>query len=148
MLVAALIFLLVVVVSVTTVLLYISGMSSKSNGWQRLADAYRLHGPFPDRKVGFETTTLNGYVLQHLMVIGVGEKGLGLRPIQLFRAFHPSLLIPWDKISTRRQENAFGVTYRVDLGLPETRIEWSEETHRQVLALIPAEWPAARAALG
>lgn len=147
MLVAAFIFLLVVIVSVTTVLLYISGMSSKSNGWLRLAEAYRLAGSFPDRKVGFKTTTLNGYVLQHLMVIGIGERGLGLRPIQLFRAFHPSLLVPWDKISTERQENAFGVSYRVDLGLPDTRIEWNADTQRQVLGLIPAEWPAARAAL-
>lgn len=147
MLIAALIFLLVVIISVTTVLLYISGMSSKSNGWQRMAEAYRLDGPFPQRKVGFLTTTLNGYVLQRLMVVGVGEQGLGLRPIQLFRAFHPSLLIPWSRIKTERQETAFGVIYRVDLGLPEMRIEWDEATHREVEALIPAALPAARTAL-
>jgi len=147
MLIAALIFLLVVIVSVATVLLYISGMSSKNNGWVRLAEAYRLEGPFPERKAGFLTTTLNGYVLQHLMVAGVGERGLGLRPIQLFRAFHPSLLIPWEKIGTERREGAFGVIYRLDLGLPGMSIEWNEETHLQVAGLVPAAWPAARAAL-
>ncbi len=50
MLTAALIFVLVVIVSVATVLLYISGMSSKSNGWVRLAETYRLAGPFPERR--------------------------------------------------------------------------------------------------
>jgi hypothetical protein len=147
MLIAALIFLVVVLVSVATVLLYISGMSSKSNGWTRLAELYRLDGPFPERRVGFLTTTLNGYVLQHLMVVGIGEKGLGLRPIQLFRAFHPSLLIPWARLSTSRREGEFGVSFRVELGQPEMRIEWSEETHRKLLAEVPEGWPAARAAL-
>lgn len=147
MLIAALIFLVVVLVSVATVLLYISGMSSKSNGWARLAELYRLDGPFPDRRVGFLTTTLNGYVLQHLMVVGLGENGLALRPIQLFRAFHPSLQVPWAKLRTSRHETEFGVAYRVELGQPDMRIEWSEETHRKLLAELPAGWPAARSAL-
>ena len=74
MLIAALIFLLVVIVSVATVLLYISGMSAKNNGWARLAEVYRMAGPFPARQVGFLTTTLNGYVLQHLMVVGLEDE--------------------------------------------------------------------------
>jgi hypothetical protein len=147
MLIAALIFLAVVLVSVATVLLYISGMSSRSNGWARLAELYRLEGPFPERRVGFLTTTLNGYVLQHLMVVGIGENGLALRPIQLFRAFHPSLLVPWAKLRTSRHQTEFGISYRVELGQPDMRIEWSEGVHRQIMAEVPAGWPPARAAL-
>jgi len=147
MLIAALIFLVVVIASVTTVLLYISGMSAKNNGWARLAEAYGSTGTFPERRLSFVTTTLNSYVLQHLMVLGLSEAGLGLRPILLFRAFHPALLIPWGKLRTTRQETAFGVSYRVDLGLADNRIEWSDATHQQVLKQIPEDWQAARAAL-
>lgn len=147
MLIAALIFLLVVVVSVAIVLLYISGMSAKNNGWAVLAETYRLTEDFPARRLGFVTTTLNGYVLQHLMVIGLAESGLCLRPIQLFRAFHPSLRIPWERVSSERQENAFGVFYRVELGLPGMRIEWNENTHLKLRELLPAGWTAAQVAL-
>lgn len=147
MLIAALIFLLVVVVSVAIVLLYISGMSAKNNGWAVLAETYRLTGDFPERRLGFVTTTLNGYVLQHLMVIGLAESGLCLRPIQLFRAFHPSLLVPWERVSSERQANSFGVFYRVELGLPGMRIEWNEDTHLKLRELLPASWTAAQVAL-
>lgn len=147
MLMAALIFLLVVILSVATVLLYISGMSSKSNGWVRLAELYRSSTDFPERRLGFLTTTLNGYVLQHLMVVGLAPEGLALRPILLFRAFHPPLFIPWEKIATTRKQNAFGVSHELSLGEPGMRIEWSDATHRQIAELVPATWNAARAAL-
>jgi hypothetical protein len=94
--------------------------SSHLSGWSRLATRYRsddeVQGPqWTWMSVGFGVF----FWYNHCLTVTATPRGLSLRMQPLMRLFHPSLLIPWDRIAEARPWGHIlqrGVALRVEPG--------------------------------
>ena len=68
------------------------------SGWRRLAERFHHPKPFEGSYYRFQTAHMTGVRFGGVLEIGVGETGLYLVPMILFRLFHPPLLIPWSEL--------------------------------------------------
>lgn len=138
-----------IVVVTVGILLYMSFMSADRNGWRRLATKYSLRSrglKFHGRKYHFCTAVMNGFAFHGILVIGVSAEGLLLHPVLLLRAFHSTLLLPWDDLRATPFQRTHDRGVRVELQQPVDTdegpaplvLEWSEKTHRLVADHLPA----------
>lgn len=69
-------------------------------GWRSLASRFRARGPFNGLVIARQSGQMRwiaGY--GNCLNLGANHEGLFLSTMILFRAGHPSLLIPWDQIT-------------------------------------------------
>lgn len=132
------------------ILLYMSFMSADRTGWRTLATKYRLRDrglKFRGRKHHFRTAVMNGFAFHGILVIGVCADGLVLHPFWLLRAFHPTLLFPWDKLTASPFARTHDRGVRVELldsietddGTVRMVMEWSDRTHGLVADYLPVD---------
>lgn len=132
------------------ILLYMSFMSADRTGWRALATKYRLRQrglKFRGTKHHFRTAVMNGFAFHGILVVGVCADGLVLHPFWLLRAFHPALLLPWDRLTARPFARTHDRGVRVELldsieteeGPVGLVLEWSETTHGLVGNHLPVD---------
>jgi hypothetical protein len=76
----------------------VMSLLSMASGWRRLAESYQHAGEFRGELHRGQSARLRGVNFNRVLEIGVGEEGLYLVPMVLFRLFHKPLLIPWGEI--------------------------------------------------
>lgn len=82
--------------------IFVAFMLSRVGGWDRLAESYRSDQPFFGTRFNLQAAQLRaGTNYNGCLTFGANHEGLYLRPIVLFRAFHPPLLIPWSEITAK-----------------------------------------------
>lgn len=139
-----------IIVVTLGILLYMSFMSADRTGWRTLATKYRLRDrglKFRGRKHHFRTAVMNGFAFHGILVLGVCADGLVLHPFWMLRAFHPTLLFPWDQLTARPFARTHDRGVSVELldsieteeGLVRLVLEWSETTHGLVADYLPVE---------
>ncbi|MEA2641855.1 MAG: hypothetical protein QOF51_3249, partial [Chloroflexota bacterium] len=70
-------------------------------GWLGLASDYRASAPARGRTFGMQLISLNALgSYRNAMNVTVGDEGISLQPILLFRVMHPRLTIPWRAVRT------------------------------------------------
>lgn len=68
-------------------------------GWRHLSQHYKVHGPYSARRIGLISVRLNSFVSYNNVILAAANKeGFYLKPIFLFRPFHPPLFIPWTAV--------------------------------------------------
>ncbi|GAB4092053.1 hypothetical protein [Flaviaesturariibacter terrae] len=73
-------------------------------GWDKLAAEYRYDLPFDGRRIGITSAGINGVGYRNCLVLWIGRDGFYLKPVFLFRLFHPPLLIPWRDVRAVREK--------------------------------------------
>jgi hypothetical protein len=75
---------------------------SRVGGWSTLAEYYRADQPFFGTLFRFQAASFRaGSNYNGCLNFGANGEGLYLRPMLLFRAFHPPLFIPWSEVSAQ-----------------------------------------------
>ena|SRR5690606_17034734 len=76
---------------------------SKS-AWAHLADTYRYDRDFRGKKVGITSVRINGVSYNNCILLRFNHEGFYLRPVFVFRIFHPGVMIPWTEVQTVRDK--------------------------------------------
>ena len=88
-------------------------------GWAALASRYRHRGPVPAARMGVVTGAINTTNYKNSLLVRYNGEGLYLRPVFIFRLFHPPLFIPWAEIGTAEEQSAvFGLWKSFPVGEP------------------------------
>ncbi|MCP3097862.1 hypothetical protein LZ198_03120 [Myxococcus sp. K15C18031901] len=118
--------------------LFVSYIIAHGGGWIRLASRYRATGPAPRSLRRFASAQLGVMSYRACLNVGVDEHGLYLVPMWLFRAFHPSLRIPWSEIRARTKDRLFFfAAERFDLGPEMPMLLLRSRATRDVDAYLP-----------
>lgn len=90
---------LFVVLVIPVTLLAIGWLSARLSGWTALAARYRWDDEVSGTRFGWMSIGLRPlFWYNHCLTVTVSARGLSLRMQPILRLFHPSLLIPWDRI--------------------------------------------------
>jgi hypothetical protein len=73
-------------------------------GWTDLASHYKSEESFMGTRIGIISAAINGVNYNNTLVLKINEEGMYLRPIFIFRLFHPPILIPWKEIKEIRDK--------------------------------------------
>jgi hypothetical protein len=72
------------------------------SGWHELARAYRHPGGFVGARWRFQSGQMRLAMGYHsVLTVDASPQGLYLATVVLFRAGHPTMLIPWNDVSVR-----------------------------------------------
>jgi hypothetical protein len=97
--------------------LVITGVLSRVSGWTSLATQFRATQPTSGEKFRFVSGSVGkkgfpvGY--RNCLFVSVGERGLGLAILFLFRFQSPSLFIPWSQVESVAEKKIFFARYVV-----------------------------------
>lgn len=69
-----------------------------AKGWNHLLAGYRAARPPLGKKIGGASASIGPARYNGVIHLWLSDEGLYLRPMLLFRAFHPPLLVPWAHI--------------------------------------------------
>lgn len=75
----------------------ITGILSRL-GWSDLAKHYKYEEDFTGERIGLISAAINKVNYNNCLVLRADSFGFHLKPILLFRAFHPPIFIPWDQV--------------------------------------------------
>jgi hypothetical protein len=78
-------------------------------GWDRLVEKFRANDSFHGTRVGVVSATINQSNYNGSLVLKYNYEGIWLRPVFIFRLFHPAVLIPWTEIKEVRDRKMFFV---------------------------------------
>jgi len=81
-------------------------------GWADLVTNYTINRSFEGRRVGIITASINSVNYKNSLVLQYNEEGIYLRPVVLFRLFHPPVLIPWKEIKEVRDKKILFISYK------------------------------------
>jgi hypothetical protein len=73
-------------------------------GWDKLVQHFKAIDKFEGKRVGLISVTINSGNYQNSIVLKYNYQGIYLKPIFLFRLFHPPVLIPWNEIKDVRDK--------------------------------------------
>lgn len=73
-------------------------------GWLDLAAVYQTGDDFQGERVGIISASINGVNYNNCLLLKFNHEGLYLKPIFVFRLFHPPLFIPWKDIADVRDK--------------------------------------------
>ena len=74
-------------------------------GWRRLAEAYRLNGPFEGERWHFRSARMRwGVNYKNCLTMGANRSGVYLAVLLPFRLAHPPLFIPWSEIGASERK--------------------------------------------
>ena len=89
--------------------------------WSKLARRFEWEGPIPERATHFSGATMvigrwpGAVSYRNAMHVWLDERGFFLRPLLLFRMFHPPLHIGWDSIEEVQPRKILQQTYQIRL---------------------------------
>lgn len=81
-------------------------------GWTGLASRYQYMDIFTGERVGIISAAINGVNYGNCLLLQYNRDGIYLRPVFIFRLFHPPVLIPWKEIKTVRDKKMLLVTVK------------------------------------
>jgi len=76
-------------------------------GWSKLAAQYKTLEKFEGAKITFASAGIGIASYNNALILKYNDEGLYLKPIFLFRAFHPPLFIPWKEITKVNDKKIF-----------------------------------------
>lgn len=95
-------------------------------GWSKFARDFQWEGPIPEGAThfSFATMVIGGWPsaasYRNAIHVWLDERGIFLRPLLLFRMFHPPLHIGWDAVEEVQPRKLLRQIYQIRLarGLP------------------------------
>jgi len=91
-----------------TLWLLVGATISYVGGWFSLSKSYRTRVPFDGAKWRGQSGQMRWLAnYNNVLTLGVGQQGLYLASMFLFRFMHPPLLIPWSEIKVHRKKGWF-----------------------------------------
>lgn len=101
---------------------------ARVSGWRRLGRAFAAPGPAPaGRRRRFQTAHFGWFAhYERCLLLILAEPGLYLRPMVIFRFWHPPLLIPWGAITAEERRTLFllrSLRLTIDLGPSTAPVE-------------------------
>ena len=81
-------------------------------GWSSLASKYKFTQPFVGTRVGTICMYVNLISYRNALILEYNNEGLYIKPIILFRLFHPPILIPWTEIMGVRDKGVLFFTMK------------------------------------
>ncbi len=77
----------------------ISFLIAKIGGWRLLARRFRLNSTFVGEKWSMQSAAMRfGVSYNNCLAVGANNMGLFVRPMTLFRLWHPPLFVPWNEV--------------------------------------------------
>src|SRR5258706_3807006 len=76
-------------------------------GWDRLIERFKTNDAFHGKRIGIISASVNGANYNNSLILKYNYDGIYLRPILIFRLFHPPILIPWSEIKYVRDKKIF-----------------------------------------
>ena len=73
-------------------------------GWSGLASKYKSDTEFIGNRIGIISASINFANYRNVLILKYNDEGIYLKPIILFRLFHPPILIPWSEIKEVRDK--------------------------------------------
>lgn len=112
-------------------------------GWALVARCYKHSGTFTGARVGIISAAVNTGNYKNSLLLKYNSEGFYLRPVFIFRLFHPPLFIPWTEIAAINDKSVMrGNTTELVVGHPElARITILESTFKQIEHAVPAGIP-------
>lgn len=103
-------------------------------GWSNLIDKYLYQDHFIGERVGIISASINSANYKNSLILKYNEDGFYLRPMFLFRLFHPPVLIPWKEIKeVRTNKVLFSTTKQLIIGNPfVAMITLNENTFKKI----------------
>jgi len=74
------------------------------NGWTDLVSKHRAQSAPLGKKIGSVSGWFPRSSYSSTLTVWIAPDGLFIRPVLLFRAFHPTLLIPWSSVASVSEE--------------------------------------------
>jgi hypothetical protein len=88
-------------------------------GWSDLENAYRFSDTFHGKRAGIISAGINGVNYKNCLILKYNDQGFYLKPIFIFRLFHPPVMIPWkDIISVQDKKVLFVRVKELVIGNP------------------------------
>ena len=81
-------------------------------GWSKLASKYKFTQLFVGTRVGTISMYINFINHKNTLILAYNDEGLYIKPIILFRLFHPPILIPWKEIMEVRDKGILFFTMK------------------------------------
>jgi len=77
-------------------------------GWADLVSSYRRDHTFVGKRIGIISAGINGLSYSNCLLLKYNEEGIYIRPILIFRLFHPPVMIPWTETTATRDKKILG----------------------------------------
>ena len=88
-------------------------------GWSKLAASYTASDEPHGEKMFLMGAHIGAAQYSNALWLWVSNRGFYLKPIILFRMFHPALFIPWHAITKIEENNIVGLrSYKLLIGSP------------------------------
>lgn len=89
-------------------------------GWKKFIPYFQTSDTAYGTKIHLVSAKIGRVNYNNCLKIEMNEHGFYIRPIFLFRLFHPTLFIPWKEISSvSKRSLIFSSHYRLSIGNPE-----------------------------
>ena len=109
------------------------------SGWTQLAERFPHAGEFRGTLYHGQSARLRGANFNGILELGVGEEGMYLSLMVIFRPFHRPILVPWGEISAEPVSKflfrGMGLTFR---SFPDITLELSNRTFEKLKGHIGA----------
>ena len=81
-------------------------------GWSDLVSKYQYMDVFTGERVGIISASINGVNYSKCLLLQYNSHGIYLKPVFIFRLFHPPVVIPWKEIKAVRDKKMLFVTVK------------------------------------
>lgn len=89
-------------------------------GWRTLAKRFKFMDKFSGDRVGMISAKINFTNYNNAIILYYNEEGFYLKPIFLFRLFHPPVLVPWSEVKDAQEKKfLFFKNYDLTIGTPK-----------------------------
>lgn len=118
---------------------------SSASGWMKLAGRFHHPDKFEGKCHHFQSARMKLVNFNSALVIGVSPQGLYLRPMILFRFFHPPLLIPWAEIQAEPVQKLCFTGYRLTFrSFPDITLDLGARAFDKIVAHLKSATPERR----
>jgi hypothetical protein len=98
----------------------ISYILSAAGGWRRLARRFRTDSAFSGEEWSFQSANMRFRINYNgCLTVGSNTAGLFIKPMFLFRAWHPPLFVAWTEITRFQKKLMFWDVVEFRLGSEE-----------------------------
>lgn len=113
-------------------------------GWRDLASRFRYDDVFQGTRVGIASVGVNNMSYNNCFLLKYNEKGFHLKPLFIFRLFHPPVFIPWKEIrAVHSKKILFVKMNELVVGDPAIAfLQMKDATLNKMEYLKPGNWAA------
>lgn len=113
--------------------LFVMRIISLVSGWAQLAEHFPQVGEFRGTMHRGQSARMRGANFNGILEVGVGEDGMYLSLMAIFRPFHRPILVPWGEISAEPVRKflfrGMGLTFR---SFPDITLELSDRAFEKL----------------